>query len=198
MIILNPQKIRSSILKKRDSLSPEELVERSCRATVLLKGLDVYQASKKPMFYVSFRSEVITHFLLQERLKQGLCVVLPETDIGTKKLRPRLIKDWGKDLRTGAYGILEPDPEKTVPVEPSSIDLVVVPGSVFDKKCGRYGYGGGYYDRFLSMKAPRASRVGLAFSFQVLDEIPLKSHDEKMDIVVTDKGTSVCTARRRI
>ncbi len=188
------KELRSRILRKRDALAEHELLDRSIRVIECLKGLDAYQNSRLPMFYVSFRSEVYTHRLLRERLESGLTVILPETDVKARELRPRLVRDWKRDLRTGAYGILEPDPGKTSPVDPSSIDLVVVPGSVFDRRCGRYGYGGGYYDRFLSMRAPGASRVGLAFIFQVLDEIPLELHDEKMDVVVTDDGALMCRA----
>ena len=70
--------------------------------------------------------------------------------------------------------------------------MVVVPGSVFDRRCGRYGYGGGYFDRFLSIEAPQALRIGLAFSLQVLPEIPLKTHDQRMDIIVTENEILRC------
>ncbi len=160
-----------------------------------MKGLEIYQVCRMPMFYVSFRSEVYTHDLIKERLEQNLPVVLPETDVQERELRPRLITNWAGDLRTGAYGILEPDPESTTLVDPAEIDFVVVPGSVFDKDCGRYGYGGGYYDRFLSLRAPKALRVALAFRFQVMESIPLKEHDQRMDVIVTEDGPLMCHTR---
>jgi 5-formyltetrahydrofolate cyclo-ligase len=68
-----------------------------------------------------------------------------------------------------------------------------VPGSVFDTHCNRFGYGGGFYDRFLSMHAPQAIRIALAFDFQVQRKIDPKPHDEPMDIIVTEKRTIRCT-----
>jgi 5-formyltetrahydrofolate cyclo-ligase len=75
--------------------------------------------------------------------------------------------------------------------------MVVVPGSVFDRRCGRYGYGGGYYDRFLSIEAPQALRIGLAFSLQVVPGIPLKTHDQKMDIIVMENEMLRCNRKTR-
>jgi len=148
-----------------------------------------------PLIYVSFRSEVETHQLIKERLNSGLEVAIPKTDVKNRHLETYLLEDWGKDLRPGAYGILEPDAEAASLIQPSQIDLAVVPGSVFDRKCGRYGYGGGYFDRFLSIKAPQAIRIGLAFSLQLLPEIPLKPHDQRMDIIVTESEILRCNHR---
>ncbi len=148
-----------------------------------------------PLIYVSFRSEVETHQLIKERLNSGLEVAIPKTDVKNRQLETYLLEDWGKDLRPGAYGILEPDAEAASLIQPSQIDLAVVPGSVFDRKCGRYGYGGGYFDRFLSIKAPQAIRIGLAFSLQLLPEIPLKPHDQRMDIIVTESEILRCNHR---
>ena len=49
------------------------------------------------------------------------------------------------------------------------------------------GYGGGYYDRFVSQKAPQALRVGLAYEVQMVNQAPLQAHDELLDYVVTEK-----------
>ena len=192
---MDPKLLRKEILKKRDALAAGEIRYRSDAIARALRGLVDYALCKMPMFYASFRSEVYTHGLIRERLAARLPVSLPVTDVEARELRPRLVTSWEGDLRTGAYGILEPDPACTRPLDPRDIDLVVVPGSVFDKGCGRYGYGGGYYDRFLSQRAPQALRVALAFDFQVMDAIPLREHDERMDVIVTEDGPLMCRAR---
>ncbi len=183
---------RSQILSKRDCLSFSTV---SCLSKIItdnLKGLEEYQTSRIPLIYVSFRSEVDTHQLIRERLNSGLEVAIPKTDVTNRRLETYLLKNWGKGLRPGAYGILEPDVKVASLIRPSQIDMVVVPGSVFDRQCGRYGYGGGYFDRFLSIEAPQALRIGLAFSLQVLPEIPLKTHDQRMDIIVTENEILRC------
>jgi 5-formyltetrahydrofolate cyclo-ligase len=183
---------RSQILSKRDCLSFSTV---SCLSKIItdnLKGLEEYQTSRIPLIYVSFRSEVNTHQLIRERLNSGLEVAIPKTDVTNRRLETYLLKDWEKGLRPGTYGILEPDIKVASLIRPSQIDMVVIPGSVFDRQCGRYGYGGGYFDRFLSIEAPQALRIGLAFSLQVLQEIPLKTHDQRMDIIVTENEILRC------
>jgi len=138
---------------------------------------------------------VDTHQLIIERLNSGLEVAIPKTNVTNRRLETYLLKDWGKGLRPGAYGILEPDVKVASLIRPSQIDMVVVPGSVFDRQCGRYGYGGGYFDRFLSIEAPQALRIGLAFSLQVLPEIPLKTHDQRMDIIITESEILRCNRK---
>ena len=183
---------RSQILSKRDRLSFSTMSYLSKKITDSFRKLEEYKNSRMPLIYVSFRSEVDTHQLIRERLNGGLEVAIPKTDVTNRRLETYLLKDWEKGLRPGAYGILEPDVKVASLIRPSQIDMVVVPGSVFDRQCGRYGYGGGYFDRFLSIEAPQALRIGLAFSFQVLPEIPLKTHDQRMDIIVTENEILRC------
>lgn len=186
---------RSQILSKRSGLSFSTLNYLSKMITDSLRGLEEYKTSRMPLIYVSFRSEVETHQLIKERLNSGLEVAIPKTDVKNRQLVTYLLRNWERDLRPGAYGILEPDVKVTSLISPSQIDLAVVPGSVFDRKCGRYGYGGGYFDRFLSIKAPQALRIGLALSLQLLPEIPLKAHDQRMDIIVTENEMLRCNHR---
>ncbi len=147
------------------------------------------------MFYASFRSEVETLSLIRDRLAESLPVFLPVTLSQERRLSVYSIQSV-KDLSPGAYGILEPLKSRAVPAHASMLDLVVVPGSVFDRRGGRYGYGGGFYDRFLACDSPGALRVALAFSFQVLDNIPLERHDQLMDYIVTEKEIIPCRGRR--
>jgi 5-formyltetrahydrofolate cyclo-ligase len=87
-------------------------------------------------------------------------------------------------LATGAFGLREPtaDAER---VSAAEMSLVVVPGVGFDDRCVRIGYGGGYYDRLLPTLPGSCMRVGLAFEEQIVDELPVESHDAALDAVVT-------------
>ncbi len=191
----NNPKIRDEILVKRDQLTNTQIAKLSHKVIENLKTIPQYVSAKLPLFYISFRSEVHTHALIQERLSRGLPVAAPVTKVSERELEIRLIKDWERDLQVGAYGILEPVPESTEMVDPSNVDLVIVPGSVFDMRCGRYGYGGGFYDRFLSDRAPQAFRIGLAYELQIMQKLRLKPHDQKMDMIVTEKRIIRCRSR---
>lgn len=177
--------LRKSILAQRDAISADLCVSRSETICLKLQDLLHQEHLQFPMFYVSFRSEVRTHELIQQRLNRGQWVSVPITHTSERRLEPRRLMDWSQ-LIQGAYGILEPNPDTTTPVPAKKLDAVIVPGSVFDLSGGRYGYGGGYYDRFLKQDAPQAVRVALAFDLQVLDAIPLAEHDQRMDWIITE------------
>jgi 5-formyltetrahydrofolate cyclo-ligase len=70
---------------------------------------------------------------------------------------------------------------------PETIDLILVPGLAFSKDRHRLGRGGGFFDRLLAGPAAKAFKVGIGFSFQLLDAIPTEGHDVVMDAVVTDR-----------
>jgi 5-formyltetrahydrofolate cyclo-ligase len=88
-------------------------------------------------------------------------------------------------LTEGKFGIKEPLPAAP-PVD--GIDLVLVPGVAFDLKGCRIGYGKGYYDRFLSMQ--HSFSMGLAYSFQVVDELPRGRFDRRIASIATESGIS--------
>lgn len=189
----DPSILRQGILCERDSLSSDLISSASKKIIDSLGSIAVSRDAKLPLIYVSFRTEVITHSLIKERLAKGLAVAVPFTDIKNRRIIPVLIRDWRRDLKPGGYGILEPDPSRGAEVvQPEFLDVVIVPGSVFDRRCGRYGYGGGYYDRFLAQEASCALRIGLAFQFQIAERIPLARHDQKMDIIVTENEIIRC------
>ena len=95
---------------------------------------------------------------------------------------PSLLKRW-EELKSGAYGILEP--EEIRAIEPHKIDVAIVPGIAFDFRGYRIGYGKGYFDRLLAKMD--AMKVGIAFDFQLVEEIPHEKHDIKMDVIITEK-----------
>ena len=66
------------------------------------------------------------------------------------------------------------------------IDLVLVPGIAFTRAGARMGRGAGFFDRFLAHRATRAIKIGIAFSFQIVESLPLDPHDVKLDLVVSD------------
>jgi len=177
------KKLRSKILSLRDELRDRDSLSNKIISN--LYKLECFKKSKNIMLFASFRSEVDTYRLIEDLLKIKKIVSLPLSDVKNKELIIYRINTL-KELRKGAYGIAEPDPKRCKEISPKELDVVIVPGSVFDRRGARYGYGGGYYDRFLSQEAPQAIRIALAFSIQVQDYIPILPHDQLMDIIVTE------------
>ncbi|HEC88549.1 MAG TPA: 5-formyltetrahydrofolate cyclo-ligase, partial [Thermoplasmata archaeon] len=101
---------------------------------------------------------------------------------GKKEIRLSHLKSW-KELHTGEYGILEPRKE-FLRIE-NNADIFIIPGIVFDEDGNRIGYGGGYFDRFLSDF--KGKKIALAYEFQIIKKMPNEKHDVKMDFIVTDK-----------
>jgi len=177
--------LRAHILNARDSVPAEERQRKSRAITERLLALPEFNASRSIFAYVSFRSEVETLDLIAHCLKNGVTVSVPLTLPAEHLLLAHAITDMGRDLAPGYCGI--PEPLTTLPlVDPASIEVVVVPGSVFDVHGGRLGYGGGYYDRFLQNAAPQALRIGLAFDLQIVEAVPLESHDQPLDYLITE------------
>lgn len=181
------------MLARRDAMPPSDLMTLSAGVTDRLQIQPAFLKSSFPLFFISFRSEVYTHDMIKTRLSSCKIVLVPRSLVQERRLEIFRIYDWKRDLAPGAYGILEPRPDRAEKfTEHALIDSVLVPGSVFDRKCGRYGYGGGFYDRFLSKEAVNAVRIGLAFQFQVMQEILLAPHDQRLDMIVTDMELITC------
>ena len=149
-----------------------------------------YRKATTILFYVSYGSEVNTHDMIKERLSDEKKVVVPRTDRLHKRIVLSELSNW-KNLAYGEYNILEPKKEFFQEVLIDSIDLMFIPGIAFDVRGNRIGHGKGYYDRLL--KIPHnATRFGLAFELQIVDNIPAESHDVKVNKIVTEKRVITC------
>lgn len=117
--------------------------------------------------------------------------VLPRVEEdGTLTLRdrdlPRETHRWGMEQPVAAG-----DP---VPIH--EVDLVLVPGLAFDRAGGRLGRGKGYYDELLAARRHDCIAVGVTTSIRVLDEVPLESHDVRVDFLATEQAVVPCSSGR--
>lgn len=174
--------IRKKILKLRKMLGKKAVAVNSVKIMKKLLKLDEFQKAKKIMFYSDFKNEAATGRMINKALGLKKQVFLPK--IVKNKIVPVRIKNL-KDMVSGKFEILEP---KTMNYEPRTmnhIDVVVVPGVVFDRNCRRVGWGKGYYDSFLGNT--EATKIGIAHSFQVVKKVPAGKNDVPMDFVITEK-----------
>jgi len=170
-------KIRKEIKEK---LKTHSELEKTAKSAIIKRKLfeeEKFKKSKVVMFYVSLKDEVDTLAMVDEALSMGKRVCVPVILLEEKRLMAGEIKSRARDLERQHFGIYQPKEGRVEEVPLEDIDLVVVPGIAFDKKNVRLGRGHGYYDRFLSGLPDATRTIGLAFDFQVLEDLPKDPHD---------------------
>ncbi len=184
---MDKKEMRKKYLGLRKQMPKEELSLKSKQILSALLSLDAIKNAKTVMLYISYNQEVDTHPLINALKDAGKNVCAPLCDTNSCEMTAYYI-DGLSSLVSGAYGILEPKPEKKANEE--DIDCVLVPGCVFGRNFARIGYGKGYYDRFLP-KAKNAVKIGLCYDFCLVDSVKADRYDAYVDIIVTEKEVLV-------
>lgn len=189
MILPHAKKwLRAYLLHVRSSI-PER--QRKKMSQTILRRLVLEPSFKKAKtigIYIGFGSEIDTAPMIKRAWRDKKKVVVPSTRQGLSRpcfeeYRPQ------EKLRRTKWGTWEP----AVPKRPealSGIDLMIVPGLGFDGGGHRVGFGGGFYDRVLA-KMPKATHVGLFFSRQEIYRCPRNGFDQRLDVVITEKGVVI-------
>lgn len=130
---------------------------------------------------------------------QGDTVLAPRIERRTRLMR-LLEMRRAEDEEPGSWGI--PEPKASLPEWPekrfAEIDVAFVPGLAFDRKGGRIGYGGGFYDRLLErFEAFRAKPMlwALAYDEQIVEEVPMEPHDFRAELLIVPSGMTSTTDR---
>jgi len=186
------EQLRHTLLSLRKNLRETEVQAHSTGIVQRLWSIQVFSHASIIMHYISYDNEVFTHDLIQDCLAKGKTVVVPVTHTQSKTVTPSILRYW-EDLQKGPYGILEPTKEVQEEISLGQIDVFLVPGVGFDRKGHRMGHGMGYYDTLLQ-QAVDIPKIGLAFSFQIVDQVPTEAHDIAMDFVVTEEEIIRCTS----
>jgi 5-formyltetrahydrofolate cyclo-ligase len=134
--------------------------------------------------FVSYKSEIYTHKIINFALEDGKKVCVPKVISKDQGMIAVEIKKFS-DLKPGKFNILEPVNIKNK-VDEKDIDISYVPGIAFDKSGGRLGYGAGYYDRFLNKLSSNSKKIGICYDFQIIDKVPMEEHDIFMDKVLSN------------
>lgn len=176
--------LRAKMVAFRKSLTKEQREEKSRAILARLYDEPAFQQARTIFAYASMPEEVQLYGLLREALRQGKRVGLPL--ITGKGLMEAVNLPSLDALVEGKFGILTVKKELQEIIPASEFDLVIVPGAAFSKRGDRLGLGGGYYDRYLLEKAPKASRIALTFDGQVTDAAPMEPHDAKVNLILTE------------
>ncbi len=178
--------LRKEFLAKRKAL-PVDLKNKYSKIICgHIMNMPQFNSAKTVALYSAIGSEVDLSPIIFE---SGKTVALPICVEGDRLI----FKAVGDEttLEKGAFGILEPK-ENQVIIPPEEIDLMLVPGAVFDETGARIGYGKGYYDRVLPQLSKECEIVGVAYSLQFADKIETEPHDIKVRLIVTEEGIHKC------
>lgn len=181
---MEKKELRDKVLQLRDQQKPSDRALWDDIIFSKFTGSEYYRNAGVIFIFVSFRSEVDTHRIIRKALEDGKVVGVPK--VASKKEGMKVFRIGGmSDLEAGYFGVLEP--KEGCPEIPSEdIDLVVMPGAAFDREGGRIGYGGGFYDRYLSEMGREVRKIALAYRMQVMDKVPMEENDVRVDGIITN------------
>jgi len=186
MIKNNKEKLRKLLLGQLLSLTSEETIRRSKNVEKNISDLPIYKNAKTIMAYYPLKGEVSVLGIIKKALgEKKIC--FPVIDSESNNLIPYCIRDLERDFTRGPYGVMQPDTGSTERIDLKEIDLVLTPGIAYDRNKNRLGRGAGFYDRFIAELGSNTKKIGVAFDFQILDDLPVNvPHDRQVDMIVTE------------
>lgn len=176
--------LRNKILSIRNSLDKEIKDKMDYEIYNKLINSELYLKAKNIFIYISFDKEIETKRIINKALNDEKNVYIPKIYRHDKSMKAIRLKS-SEDLKENSMGILEPIEDSDY-INKEEIDLIIVPGVVFDLNGNRIGYGGGYYDRYLEDIKEVSNKVVLAYDLQVVDFIEPESHDINIDYIITN------------
>ncbi len=185
-IRLAKKKMRHAIKAMLFGVSKEEAASASRSVLEALLNLEQWKNSDTLLAFVSMKDELDTSIILQKALEMGKKLYVPRVE-GSDLVFCR-ITDLSAELTPGAFGILEPVqglPMLDVETFSGQSAVALVPGVAFDREKYRLGRGKGFYDRFFAHAGDSLYKIGIGYSFQLVDRVPRENHDRKLDFIVS-------------
>ena len=176
---------RKNVLAIRGILKENEVLNLSNQVMSRLDTIKEYVESEEILFYVSYNNEISTIQLIENAFMLHKKVAVPKVvDEGVMEF---FYINSLNDLKKGYMGILEPTSSNMFDSSKDNDKAVMIcPGVAFDRKCNRVGYGGGYYDRYLSRT--NVTTIALAYDFQMVGNVDVDEFDNKVDVIVTPEN----------
>ena len=175
---MDKKALRQKIREHKRAMTQQQIDEASQRLTELFLATPQYQTAKTIYGYLPYNQEVRTNALLEQALSDGKRVAVPKV-YGDEMEFIYLTNLTA--VEKGYSGIPEPIADEPIAHDPTA--LVLMPGLAFDKQGHRIGYGGGYYDKYLS-REPGHPTIALCYEFQMLPQIDTEEFDIPVDCVL--------------
>ena len=183
------RELRQEAQARRDALPAAEIDARSVAIARRVMSLGAYRRARSRLLFMSVGSEVRTDRLVADSLRSRARVILPRVVGPEDALALHGVCDLEREVVPGWMGIPEPVPGNCPEYSPDEVDFILVPGLAFDRRGGRLGYGGGYFDYILNLRTDlheSGAVVAVAFALQIVDAVPRESWDARVPIIVTE------------
>ena len=191
---ISKKQMRSDKKNARGSLDPKIKNQMDKMIFDNLLSIDKFKKAEFVLVYISTQIEVDTKEIIEYCLETDKKVAVPKC-IENHKMDFYLY-NTETPMEVSGYGISEPIADESCLVNNFDADntVCIVPGLSYDKSGYRLGYGGGYYDRFLS-EHQNITTIGLCYSSDFMDKLITDKYDIAVDYVVTEKFTGVCNGK---
>ncbi|WP_180960421.1 5-formyltetrahydrofolate cyclo-ligase [Neobacillus cucumis] len=182
---MNDKKVvRTRVKESLQSLGKTLYEDYSHKIARTLFEEDEWKTAKTIGIYISRKPEVDTYQIIRRAWDEGKQVVVPKCNPIDKTLSFRTLTDFSQ-LESVYYGLWEPIVSVTNKISSEMIDLIIVPGLAYTRDGFRLGFGGGFYDRFLSNYSGKT--LSLAFHLQIIPHFPVEKHDIPVSKIITDQ-----------
>ena len=176
---MNKKEMRAYIREKKRAMTERQIVSASARLGEQFRACELYKNAKTIYGYLPYNQEVRTVPMLEQAIRDGKAVAVPKCYGG--EMRFLYITDFVNEVAPGYANI--PEPIADEPVADDKTALVLMPGLAFDPQGHRIGYGGGFYDRFLSAE-PDHPTLALCYGFQMVEHLETEEFDIPVDKVL--------------
>lgn len=182
----NKSSIRKHLRETLAAMSDVDRHTRSLAACAVVTASAEFEAARCIMLYLSTAHEVDTASLALRAWQEGKTVVVPKVAWDQRRMLPVEISSLTTGMTTTGPGVREPIAGNPMPIE--FIDLVIVPGLGFTETGYRIGRGMGFYDRFLAQPGFNGLSCGVAFTQQIIHDLPILDHDMPLSMLATENG----------
>lgn len=175
---MDKQSLRRHIREQKRAMTEEQIIAKSRQLGQLFAASQAYRQARTIYGYLPYNQEVRTVPMLEHALKDGKKVAVPK--VYGEEMKFIYLDDLSK-VEKGYAGI--PEPIADEPVADDKTALVLMPGLAFDREGHRIGYGGGFYDKFLSAE-PNHPTLALCYDFQMQQQLETEEFDIPVDTVL--------------
>lgn len=180
------KQIRLAMKQKRAKLSLEEVTGRSSQISSQISDLSIFKMAKTICVYSPIGNEVDTAPIVQVAMQNNKQVAYPKTDTTTMTMEFYKVNHISELtlVQSGSFSLREPLPKPNMKVIPDENTLMIVPGLAFDRQFYRTGYGGGFYDKYLTQH-PSLATIGVCYDFQLIPSAYPNQYDKAVGGIIT-------------
>lgn len=187
---ISKDSLRKEFLQIRESIPKSEITNLNFKLYQNLKQIIDFKNIKRISTYMAKDNEVQTDLLIKDALEQDINIIIPVLKSNYQLCFTEINKFT--TFHHNKLGILEPTKECINYTSGIDVDLVIVPGIVWNHNGHRIGYGSGYYDKYINLLNKNINIVGLSYEFQIFTNIPIEKYDMSVNKIVTENQIIYC------